>query len=53
VQIRKSDDLDNACAKNRLLDVLLAQADAMQIIATVAFSRVVERQRNNVGCNSQ
>jgi len=37
VQIRKSDDLDNACAKSRVLEALLAQAVAMQIISTSEF----------------
>jgi hypothetical protein len=32
-QIKKSDDLDNACAKSRVLEALLAQAVAMQIIS--------------------
>jgi hypothetical protein len=34
-QIKKSDDLDNACAKSRVLEALLAQAVAMQIISTL------------------
>jgi hypothetical protein len=38
-QIKKSDDLDNACAKSRVLEALLAQAVAMQIISTLALSR--------------
>jgi hypothetical protein len=38
-QIKKSDDLDNACAKSRVLEALLAQAVAMQIISTLAVSR--------------
>jgi hypothetical protein len=38
-QIKKSDDLDNACAKSRVLEALLAQAVAMQIISTLSFSR--------------
>jgi hypothetical protein len=33
-QIKKSDDLDNACAKSLVLEALLAQAVAMQIIST-------------------
>jgi hypothetical protein len=33
-QIKKSDDLDNARAKSRMLEALLAQAVAMQIIST-------------------
>jgi hypothetical protein len=37
-QIKKSDDLDNACAKSRVLEALLAQAVAMQIISTLAVS---------------
>jgi hypothetical protein len=36
-QIKKSDDLDNACAKSLVLEALLAQAVAMQIISTPAF----------------
>jgi hypothetical protein len=32
-QIKKSDDLDNACAKSLVLEALLAQAVAMQIIS--------------------
>jgi hypothetical protein len=32
VQIKKSDDLDNACAKNGFLEAILGQAVAMQII---------------------
>ena len=39
VQIKKSDDLDNACAKSRVLEALLAQAVAMQIISTPGFRR--------------
>jgi hypothetical protein len=37
VQIKKSDDLDNACAKSQVLQVLLAQALAMQIIPAPAL----------------
>jgi hypothetical protein len=37
-QIKKSDDLDNACAKSRVLEALLAQAVAMQIISTPGVS---------------
>jgi hypothetical protein len=33
--IKKSDDLDNACAKSLVLEALLAQAVAMQIISTL------------------
>jgi hypothetical protein len=40
MQIRKSDDLDNACAKSLVLQILLAQAFAMQIISTLEFSGV-------------
>jgi hypothetical protein len=32
-QIKKSDDLDNACAKSLGLEAILAQAVAMQIIS--------------------
>jgi hypothetical protein len=39
-QIKKSDDLDNACAKSQGLKALLAQAVAMQIISTPEFSNV-------------
>jgi hypothetical protein len=39
MQIKKSDDLDNACAKRRILEALLAQAVALQIISTPAVSR--------------
>jgi hypothetical protein len=39
VQIRKSDDLRNDCAKNRALQILLAQSLAMQIISTHELSR--------------
>jgi hypothetical protein len=38
MQIRKSDDLRNACAKSSVLQVFLAQAFAMQIISTPEFS---------------
>jgi hypothetical protein len=38
-QIKKSDDLDNACAKSLVLEALLAQAVAMQIISTPGMSR--------------
>jgi hypothetical protein len=38
-QIKKSDDLDNACAKSRVLEALLAQAVAMQIISTLGVRR--------------
>jgi hypothetical protein len=38
VQIKKSDDLDNACAKSRVLEALLAQAAAMQIILTLQLT---------------
>jgi hypothetical protein len=37
-QIKKSDDLDNACAKILVLEALLAQAVAMQIISTLPVS---------------
>jgi hypothetical protein len=37
-QIKKSDDLGNACAKSLVLEALLAQAVAMQIISTPGFS---------------
>jgi hypothetical protein len=37
-QIKKSDDLDNACAKSRVLEALLAQAVAMQIISTLRIT---------------
>jgi hypothetical protein len=33
VQIKKSADLDNACAKSQILEALLVQAVAMQIIS--------------------
>jgi hypothetical protein len=39
VQISQSDDVDNACAKSLSLESLLAQAVAMQIIATPGISR--------------
>jgi hypothetical protein len=38
VQIKKSDDLDNICAKSQVLEALWAQAVAMQIISTFEFS---------------
>jgi hypothetical protein len=38
VQIRKSDDMDNACAKSLVLQVLLAQSFAMQIISMPTLS---------------
>jgi site-specific recombinase XerD len=34
-QIKKSDDLDNACAKSLGFEALLAQAVAMQIISAL------------------
>jgi hypothetical protein len=46
-QIKKSDDLDNACAKSRVLEALLAQAVAMQIISTLGIRR--GRQREHSG----
>jgi hypothetical protein len=46
VQIKKSDDLDNACAKSRFLEALLAQAVAMQIISTLGLSRCRKRERS-------
>jgi hypothetical protein len=36
-QIKKSDDLDNACTKSLVLEVLMAQAVAMQIILTLCL----------------
>jgi hypothetical protein len=44
-QTKKSDDLDNACAKSRVLEALLAQAVAMQIISTPGMSRAWKRER--------
>jgi hypothetical protein len=38
-QIKKFDDLDNACAKNLGFEALLAQAVAMQIISTPGIRR--------------
>jgi hypothetical protein len=40
-QIKKSDDLDNACAKSLGFEALLAQAVAMQIISNPGMSRAV------------
>jgi hypothetical protein len=51
-QIRKSDDLDNACAKSQrsvVLKVLLTQAVAMQIISTPRFRRGWKRERRRSG----
>jgi hypothetical protein len=36
--LKKSDDLDNARVKNQVLQVLLAQAVAMEIISTLELS---------------
>ena len=45
-QIKKSDDLDNACAKSRVLEALLAQAVAMQIISTPGMSHCRKWERS-------
>jgi hypothetical protein len=49
VPIRKSDDLRNPCAKSRVLQVLLAQSLAMQIISTPRFRRRWKRERRRSG----
>jgi hypothetical protein len=45
VQIKKSNDLDNACAKSLVLQILLAQAIAMQSISAPCFRRGWKRER--------
>src|SRR4029453_11893665 len=42
-------DLDNACAKSRVLEALLAQAVAMQIISTLGLSCCRKRKRGTSG----
>src|SRR4029453_15132650 len=42
-------DLDNACAKSRVLEALLAQAVAMQIISTLGLSCCRRRKRGTSG----
>jgi hypothetical protein len=49
VEIKKTYDLDNAWAKSRFLEALLAQAVAMQIISTP----VVTGRRSNETCRIQ
>jgi hypothetical protein len=39
MQIIKSDDLDNACAKSLILETLFAQSVAMQIVSTLGIRR--------------
>jgi hypothetical protein len=49
MQIKKSDDLDNACAKSLGLEAILAQAVAMQIISTSGVICCRKRERRRSG----